>query len=247
MSEAKLQSGNADQEYSSAPLSAKLDKSLFAYAAAAAGVSLLAQSAEAKIVYTPANIPLSSVRYFSLDLNNDGIRDFIFSVWEFHGYGLEIKTTKLRPQNGIMVGNFNSASALSSGITVGPNAQFQTGRHLMAEDNCSSGICSTNGPWRQAQSKYLGLSFIIQGKVHYGWARLNVNANNIKGTAVVTGYAYETVASTPIVTGQTQGADEVRPEAVAPGPWSAPARQVASLGLLARGASGMEAWRREKE
>jgi hypothetical protein len=245
MNEAKLH-GNADRRSSSAPLSANLDKKLFAYAAAAgaAGVTLLAQSAEAKVVYTAANIPLSSIRFFTLDLNNDGIRDFIFSVFQHEGYGLTVQPPKLQPQNAILGTWKDFAPALSSGVTVGPGASFRAERVFMEDQSCRSG-CTTFGPWAHAQSKYLGLSFIVNGEVHYGWARLNVNGGDIR-TSVVTGYAYETDANTAIVTGQTDGADKATPQASAPEILNAPA-QPASLGVLARGASTLSVWRRDEE
>jgi hypothetical protein len=51
---------------------------MYALAATAAGVSLLAlaQPSEAKIVYTPANVRLHLGKPYSLDLNHDGIVDF---------------------------------------------------------------------------------------------------------------------------------------------------------------------------
>jgi hypothetical protein len=62
----------------------ELDKLLSGYASAAiaAGVSLiaLAKSAEARIVYTPADVPITvNGGPVFLDLNHDGIADFIFS------------------------------------------------------------------------------------------------------------------------------------------------------------------------
>jgi hypothetical protein len=66
-----------------ARLSAKLEKNLWTYAAAAsaAGVGILAspQAAEAKIVYTPVNATLH-VGY-AIDLNHDGIVDFNVIPW----------------------------------------------------------------------------------------------------------------------------------------------------------------------
>ena len=60
-------------------LNQKLDRKLTAYmaAAGAAGVSMLAlaQPAEAKVVYTNANLNIGNV---AIDLNNDGINDFRF-------------------------------------------------------------------------------------------------------------------------------------------------------------------------
>ena len=34
----------------------------------------------------------------------------------------------------------------------------------------------TIGPWRNVTTRYLGLKFKINGKFHYGWARLSVKA-----------------------------------------------------------------------
>src|SRR5215471_14464671 len=49
-------------------------------AASAAGVGVLAltQTADAKIVYTPANQTISPRSTFGLDLNADGVTDFTF-------------------------------------------------------------------------------------------------------------------------------------------------------------------------
>ena len=62
---------------------------MYAVAASAAGVGMiaLAQPAEAKIVYTPANVQIGSntVR-LNLDLNNDGITDFEFCIASNYRY-----------------------------------------------------------------------------------------------------------------------------------------------------------------
>lgn len=65
------------------PLSAKLNRSLVAYVAAAGaagtGMLALAQPADAEVVYTPANTPILVNTPLSLDLNNDGTADFVLS------------------------------------------------------------------------------------------------------------------------------------------------------------------------
>jgi hypothetical protein len=235
---------NADRKSSSAPLSAKLNRKLFAYAAAAsaAGVTLLAQPAEGKVVYTAANIPLSSDRNYALDLNNDGIRDLILVVFQYEGYGLDALSPKVQPQNAIL-GTSRFAAALSSGVTVGPGGNFRAGWVDMEDESCRSG-CSAFGPWANAQGKYLGVSFLINGEVHYGWVRLNVNGYAIH-TSAVTGYAYETEPNTAIVTGQTDGAEKAAPRASAPE--ILPTPQPASLGMLALGAPSLNLWRKGEE
>lgn len=74
-------------------LAPKLDKHLLAYAtaASAAGVGLLAQPAEAKIVYTAAHTTIQgNGGNLNLDLNNDGIADFII----FNGFPREFATRR---------------------------------------------------------------------------------------------------------------------------------------------------------
>jgi len=54
---------------------------MYAFAAGAAGVGMLALAvpAEGRIVYTPDNQKIPPSQELSLDLNHDGIADFIFS------------------------------------------------------------------------------------------------------------------------------------------------------------------------
>jgi hypothetical protein len=120
-------------------LATKLDKHLFAYAAAAtaAGVGMLAASpsAEAKIVYTPANTTIPKNTVFNLDLNNDGIADFDFYFYSYgprklppplgyHDEGLAL--TPLKAANevwGVATSVFTScAAALPAGVKIGPGA-----------------------------------------------------------------------------------------------------------------------------
>jgi hypothetical protein len=233
-----------------------LDKNLNAYmtAACAAGVSMLACAppADAKIVYTPANAYVLPKTMLNLDLDHNGSSDFQFSNTLFvtgaNGYG----NLKIKPQNSANAvwGTGTSASALVAGVRVGPNKHFQV-HDKMAEVffGCSS-ICNfrSKGPWVDVTRRYLGLKFSINGKAHYGWARLNVTVNESGVFAVLTGYAYETVPNKPIVTGETKGAAADVGGAV-PGT-SASFRQSkrppTSLGLLAQGASGLDIWRKRQ-
>jgi hypothetical protein len=99
------------------------------------------------------------------------------------------------------------------------------------------GCCGTkrwDGPWfndgKGVKNRYLGLKFKIKGKFHFGWARLTVETTQANFTAILTGYAYETIPGKPIIAGQTKGPDDTT---VAP----------TSLGHLAAGASTIPAWR----
>ena len=49
---------------------------------------------------------------------------------------------------------------------------------------------------------YLGLKFMINGEVHYGWARLNETCDKGNNSIRLTGYAYETIPNQGIKAGQ---------------------------------------------
>jgi hypothetical protein len=95
---------------------------------------------------------------------------------------------------------------------------------------------------------YLGLKFLINGKVHYGWARLNTTGGPA-GT-VLTGYAYETVPGKAIIAGQRKGADEPGEADFGSGAYLTnpipDTPHTASLGMLALGAQGVPLWRRKE-
>jgi hypothetical protein len=88
------------------------------------------------------------------------------------------------------------------------------------------------GPWRNSKDRYLGLKFKIDGEIHYGWARLTVTADRHgkRVAAKLTGYAYETLADRPIVTGQTDGTYDGDPAEL-----SVRSSSSVQLGLLALG------------
>jgi hypothetical protein len=186
------------------PLSQLLCKRLLAYAAAAgAGLAGSARTATAEVVYTPAHINLNVP--YALDLNGDGIPDFSFHTSYLSGLG-QLAVEPLDGGNKIVgirrVCYFDSLAAapLQAGAAIGPQAK------LSPSANCMIGLAdfSSNGPWRMVQNHYLGFQFEIEGKEHFGWAR-------ISGTkyfccialARITGYAYETVPDKPIVAGDT--------------------------------------------
>lgn len=206
---------------------------MYALAAAAAGVGMLAlaQAAEAKIIYTKTNKQLPN-GYSYLDLNNDKHNDFEFNVVNVIGGSTQILSVGAMSGN-LIWGAGGSASALSAGVKVGPDkVHFQPGHDLMGK--CAlyqtwwgSWSVQCKGPWQNAQNRYLGLKFHIKNKIHYGWARLSVSGVD---NATLTGYAYETIVKKAIITGKTKGPDVITV-------------QPASLGHLARGASAIANWR----
>jgi len=241
----------------SEPLQQRLNA--YALAATAAGVGMLAltQPAEAKIVYTPAHKVINLGSKVAIDLNHDGKADFNFQESFF-------TTTSVGENHSIVLAAFpahkgndiwgmnNHASALAAGVRVGPKGQFSYGKRAMATDfyadgTGGSGTCA--GPWNNVKKHYLGLKFVIKGKTHFGWARLDVSCvttfSNHQVSGVLTGYAYETVPNKAIITGKTKGQDaEARVEYLAPATLTAPGHE-ATLGTLAMGSPGLSVWRRK--
>jgi hypothetical protein len=202
----------------------------------------LAQPSEGKIVYTKANQQITPNTHYNLDLNNDGITDFVLNNLYTYvnsnslGGDVEIAHSGSNAEVGFYrkASYFPSASALGAGVKIPAKKKFvkgQRGFAIMAGSGRSStGGSGGFGTWLNKKNRYLGLKFAIEGQTHYGWARLNVSCASFKCNALLTGYAYETVANKAITTGKTKGPDVITV-------------QEPSLGHLAAGASGIPAWR----
>jgi len=145
----------------------------------------------------------------------------------------------------------NWAAALNRGLTIGPNQSFYpaSGMAAVVKGYPLWGGCHyfqwLAGDWANVSNRYLGLEFQINGRTHYGWARLSVQVGYVYVNATLTGYAYETIPGKSIIAGKTHGpaddptndSDYANPEDPGPGasltnPIS-DTRQTASLGMLA--------------
>jgi hypothetical protein len=229
------------QSRNAAQLPESLNRHLgqYALAASAAGVGLLAvaQPAEAKIVYTPAHkVTGHNLPGINLDLNHDGVADFRLCRNDdtYHctattgahplGFYSRLLARPINKLNGV-VGKGTYASALVAGKPIGGHGTFPNGDSVMAWGWESGSLSHSGGPWLNVTNRYLGFKFVIKGKIHYGWARLNVRWWQGPQKATLTGYAYETIPGKPIITGKTKGPDVITLE---PG----------SLGRLAQGSAG---------
>lgn len=189
----------------------------------------------------------------SIDLNHDGIVDFTLAAsysdnsggWDF---GLGVQPSQR--QNAI-VGNLRHshtqvASALPVGARVGKARAFVTAGSMagVRYRKDSNPSYTFKGPWANGgkgiKNHYLGLKFFVKGKVHYGWARLNVVITNNRLGGTLTGYAYETIPGKSIIAGQTKGPDDNAEAPSASG--TAPTRTPATLGILAMGAPALSVW-----
>jgi hypothetical protein len=226
-------------------LSSQLHNKLNAYAlsAAAAGVAIFAATpADAEIVFTPVNGTIAPGSKYQLDLNHDGVIDFTIEN------DLHLSTTpfgddlNLVPAKGNALWQgprelFNqiTAEALAAGVRVGTGAPFVFQNANMAYASLTAFTYVSGGPWRNVTNRFLGLRFMIDGQVHFGWARLSVISDSHRQAvhAILTGYAYETEVDAPILTGQI--ADSAKNDFLT---------NTVNLGLLALGWQALPAWRR---
>jgi hypothetical protein len=229
---------------------------MYALAAGAAGVGMLAltQPAEAKIIYTPANVTILGPHgSYRLDLNHDGVAEYTLGNTTFHNTDQHIwNLSETGVAGNAVVGTFiyrgfpESAHAFNKGDQIGPGLLFFQGPEKMVSFYSGGGGYSADGNWVNVRNRYLGLKFRIAGQTHYGWARFSVEVKTgpVRVIATLTGYAYESAADTAIVAGQTSapGAEALNLPAL-----NLPSREPAMLGLLATGAPALSVWRREEE
>jgi hypothetical protein len=255
MNEGLRLSAGGDRKRNAVRLSRSLEKNLLAYAAAATGgLAAFAQPANAEIIYTPSNIPIAEPfeggAITQFDINNDGVSDFAFSNYSYFSHGLGAAYLKISPDitgNEIVAVQVKgqkevSAAAMSAGNTVGSAANFQSnGRGLVLGGVFLGSVSETHqGGFLNVETAYLGLKFLVNGQVHYGWARIKFISPGSYAGASIAGYAYESVANQPIVVGKTSGTAEKSQEnrqSASPAA-SAPNAKSQTLGALAVGAAG---------
>ena len=219
----------------------------YALAATATGVGMLAlaQPAEAKIVYTPTHRNLILGQPFPLDLNHDGIVDFfLLDAFTRTQYDHFLSACQSVSNYGgpyhCLSKSVNLVKASSNGFAAAlrRGKKIESRNHFVQVGEMGDVEFPDNhwfGPWvddgKGVRCRYLGLKFDINGRYHFGWARLTVltkTGNDF--TATLTGYAYETIPGKGIVAGQTKG-----PVAPTGDSAASTSPQNTSLGALAAG------------
>src|SRR5580693_8618279 len=222
---------------------------MYTLAAGAAGVGALAlaQTAEARIVYTPAHVTIGLHDSYKLDLNHDGIADFTILNTSYHNtstwfYRLSEKAAQGNAVVASSRGQQELAEALYHGARIPAGHVFYHKPALLASAVYNPGGTFSAGNWVNVQDRYLGPKFQIKGKTHFGWARLNVAVHGTSVTGTLNGYAYEPIPGKPIIAGRTKGPGDIigRTDAAL----GAPTPKPASLALLALGSPALSIWRR---
>ncbi len=221
----------------------------YAIAAAATGVSVfsLAGSSEAKIVYTPTHRVIDDRSGYAVHLTGNKNIDltiknkYIHQCNTYTCYTWESLAVNM-PGSNKVVYNVFGAVAMKPGMRIGPGNAFAGGHQTMAFGNNSF-----RGSWINVKNRYLGVKFKIEGRYHYGWARLTVTvARPIAIKATLTGYAYETIPNKAITAGQTKGSDDTTISDETSASLIVPSPEHATLAALALGAPGLSVWRREE-
>lgn len=216
-------------------LSDSLNRQLHAYAMAASaagvGVLALAGASEAKVVYTETNQVTRAHVPLVIDLNHDGINDFLLRTTYYAGssyFKVGLSASGHLNFSNMVAGRrlsrssyfYSAASALRAGAKIGSEREFLR-RPFLAEElfpkrNASSSYYDL-GPWvgkgKGVSNRYLGLKLVVHGEVYYGWARFSVAVGHQRQyddvSATLTGYAYETIPNKAIIAGHTTGADMI--------------------------------------
>jgi hypothetical protein len=217
-------SGKRTPKVLSETLQARLNA--YSLAAGAAGVGLLAsvQTVGARIAYTPTHHVIKLGEKYKLDLNHDGLADFLLAGTgqSFFVYPNPVKGHNAWWGWGVFCTYSGCAAyapfALPGGYKLPGSG---SGRFINLKGTLLGQ--SSIGSWSGKTTGYLGVRFQIKGNVHYGWARLHMTG---EPSLVILGYAYETIPNKPIIAGEKRGRDE------------------ATLGRLAQGATGVS---REKK
>jgi len=183
----------------------------------------IASAAHAKVVYTQVNTVIPVGGYYNIVLIPNGVTDFTLHSKLVQGYcqwGDEYDwTLTVTPADGnavmIDTGHVGSdyASALLSGVVVDSSQSFYSGESVMA--GLYWGACGTGtlGEWLNLPARYLGLQFQgPDGETHYGWAEVSAVAyvdqnGHLQTNTVLFGFAYETVPSQEILSGQISDGD----------------------------------------
>ena len=165
-----------------------------------------ATPSRAEVVYKNMYVYMRNTGTYNYDFNGDGVTDLTLALnlqKNSCGYVITAAETPA-PENGA---EGKPLAPLQAGDQIGPNQEFFGEPQTMANLTWC-GHWSYTGPWPQSTVRYLGVSFLIDGETHYGWASVEFDVILTFGppklVAKLTGYAYETVPGVPINAGQTK-------------------------------------------
>jgi len=178
-----------------------LNKKLKSYSALAASVVAITGTVNAQVIYTDIvdYTSISNSDTYSLDLDNDGTKDFDIYTTTTASSGNTYSTVGINPlgSNRVMSSNSFAAALNVNSNIASSNAWTSGANRYMAYREINSSF--TDGPWIGVSDKYLGLEFVSGGNTYYGWARLDVN--KLANAFTIKDYAYNKTAGKSILAG----------------------------------------------
>lgn len=158
------------------------------------------------------------VDFYSLDLNNDGISDFIIHARAYPGgtYGAGYCTTfnevAIDRLNDNSLLNVNGVVAdLAPGSDINSSMEWSTG-DIMKRLLC----CYAYPPPKRSQGceyssevgiwngqGYVALKLILNDQTYFGWARLSVSVSSKQASFKIYDYAYQSTTGVSIIAGDT--------------------------------------------
>jgi len=179
----------------------------------------LAIPATAQILYTQVNASIPIGGSLNLDVNGDGVTDFVLQSKLLQGYcnggdeyvwNLSVSPTG---NNGVAIDTKNispdNAAAMQLNEAVNSALRYDNNTAVMAGLYWGGCGIGTLGEWLNLPDRYLGFQFRDSNNlIHYGWAKISTAAyidshNHPHATAIVSGYAYQAIPGQAILAGQT--------------------------------------------
>jgi hypothetical protein len=173
-----------------------------------------------KYSYKTLNVTVDSLQYnnpIHLDLNNDGVIDYVLSSVLIENNDLPylyLYINRKTPSLNRVLVRQGEELPLNALWAVPLDKDFEVRENLSASLSWSADEVKTallnvsetattrtfSGEWLGKKDKYLGLRFLIDGKTHYGWLRISHNLNEAK--LAIKDYAYNKTAGQPIKAGE---------------------------------------------
>ena len=171
---------------------------------------MISVSANAQIVYTDVN-PDSTLtcsisncsKSYNLDLNNDGIIDFLINTgWRrLNCSMLSVSTVKFVSETP-QIGNGAVTLMINANDIIDSNLAFSASNGTLLSITTGPVCSGSSGNWTSTSDHYLGLKLTVGANIYYGWVRLNVVVAS-SASFTVQDYAYNTIPNQPILAGQT--------------------------------------------
>ncbi|WP_207423932.1 hypothetical protein [Desertivirga brevis] len=173
-----------------------------------------------KFNYRTLNLTVDSLQYnnpIQLDLNNDGVIDYVLSSVLIENDDLPYlylyinrKTPNLNriivrqgeelPLNGLWAVPLDKDFLIQQNHSASLTWSASEIKTALLNVSETATTRTFGGEWLGKKDKYLGLQFLIDGKTHYGWLRISHNLNEAK--LAIKDYAYNRNPGQPIKAGQ---------------------------------------------